>query len=638
MNGIVAADVNNDGYVDIVTVSSSNNEIRVFINSGTGTFSGGGVSYASTGTAPNKIAIADINKDGRPDVIVSNSTSNNYTVFQNSGTGTFSTTSTVSSGALTAPSGVILSDINNDGYPDLIFTTSGSTAVSAMKNNAGGGYTFGAKSDYTTGAGPTAVAAADVNNDGKVDLAVSNGTANSVSILLNSGTGAFGAKTDYAVAAAPSVIAFADFNNDNKPDIVELSNTNSLHSVLLNSGTGTFANRIDLSTPGSNAQSNIAFTDLNRDGYTDIVAGIGSFAQFYVFTNQMNATVTSTGLANNSIVVNGQGYFQTTTDTTAALQVQNSTGTNIFNVDTTNQRVGILNSAPSYALHVGSATVTSGTTVARFQNAGGTCDITPNIAGGITCTSDLRFKKNITDYSGALAKLSSLRTVNYNLNSEADGSQMHVGFIAQELEAILPDLVLTDADGYKSVSYAGLTPYLVAALQEQQTQISALQSSVGLINGGTINGSLNVTGAVTLGGGLSVTGDVSITGNLTVIDLIAENITINGHVITGGSVPAVTSGTATGTGATATIEGNDTSGKITVVAGTSTTAGELAKVNFNKPFSAKPRIVIAPANSDAAGLNAFYDDSATTTDSFAVWAKNNLEAGKTYIFTYWANQ
>ncbi len=137
--------------------------------------------------------------------------------------------------------------------------------------------------------------------------------------------------------------------------------------------------------------------------------------------------------------------------------------------------VGIGNTNPGVRFHVGSSTIPIATTVARFENAGGTCDVTPNIAGGITCTSDERFKTNIQDFSGALNLINQIDVKSYNL---INGGTYQVGVIAQGLEQILPDLVMTNEEGYKSVSYSGLTPYLIAAVQEQQNLVDGVDAKV----------------------------------------------------------------------------------------------------------------------------------------------------------------
>ena len=135
--------------------------------------------------------------------------------------------------------------------------------------------------------------------------------------------------------------------------------------------------------------------------------------------------------------------------------------------DDANNYLGIQNNTPGYALHVGSSSLSSGTTVARFENAGGTCDVTPNVSGGITCTSDIRFKKNITDMQNDEVRdaLRNLVIKSYNMTADADADQKQIGFIAQNVQDLFPSLVRTDSTGRLSVSYAGMAPIIVSAVQ-----------------------------------------------------------------------------------------------------------------------------------------------------------------------------
>ena len=155
-------------------------------------------------------------------------------------------------------------------------------------------------------------------------------------------------------------------------------------------------------------------------------------------------------------------------------------GTGIDGTGTTisTGNIGIANSSPAYRLHVGSAAIVSGTTVARFENAGGTCDVTPNVAGGITCTSDLNSKRNISDFSGGLDLLASLQPKSFNMKADTEGSATQLGFIAQDVEQVIPGLVMTDANGKKSLSYIGLVPYTISAIKEQQIQFNSLSLDV----------------------------------------------------------------------------------------------------------------------------------------------------------------
>ena len=96
-------------------------------------------------------------------------------------------------------------------------------------------------------------------------------------------------------------------------------------------------------------------------------------------------------------------------------------------------------------------------------------------------SSDARYKTNVTNLAGVLDKVALLRGVRYDIAGEPDirtGMGRHIGFIAQELELLYPELVVTDKDGYKAVAYDKMTAILVEAFKEQQKEIEAYRSSV----------------------------------------------------------------------------------------------------------------------------------------------------------------
>lgn len=118
------------------------------------------------------------------------------------------------------------------------------------------------------------------------------------------------------------------------------------------------------------------------------------------------------------------------------------------------------------------------------------CVISPTVSGGFSCSSDIRLKKNITKISdntpfilsavsivstSSLERLNSLDSVMYNWKSENDSRAKHAGFIAQQVEQIFPDLVLTNASsGLKSVAYSGFVPYLAQGIKELNTKVDNL--------------------------------------------------------------------------------------------------------------------------------------------------------------------
>ncbi len=155
--------------------------------------------------------------------------------------------------------------------------------------------------------------------------------------------------------------------------------------------------------------------------------------------------------------------------------------------------VGIGTTSPDMLLSVGSATPTG--SVAHFENSTGSCYINPTTTA-LVCSSDQRLKHNFNaiSTSTALAGIRALSPTFYNWNSETAGTAEHAGFIAQEVQPIFPDLVATAPDGYLTMNYAGLTPYLTAALQGiaatvdgHDMRITSLESRLAALESGAVS-------------------------------------------------------------------------------------------------------------------------------------------------------
>ncbi|WP_170139472.1 FG-GAP-like repeat-containing protein [Larkinella arboricola] len=271
LNGLPAsieiADFNGDGKPDLAVTDrqigeNPKGQVEVFLNTGSGNM--GTSAIFTIGNLPWRSTIADLNADGRPDLVASTSTSpfeGDLAVLLNNGAGGFN--APVSYPAGRTPIGITAGDFNNDGKPDLASGDYNGNKVVILLNSGNGLF-----SSPPAGNTPFWLASADLNGDGKPDLATANITANSVSVQFGTDNGNFGPATTYPVASVPNTVAAGDLNGDGKPDLVLTSETTNAVSILLNSGQGTFPSATTLAV--GVIPSSLAIGDITGDGKADV--------------------------------------------------------------------------------------------------------------------------------------------------------------------------------------------------------------------------------------------------------------------------------------------------------------------------------------------------------------------------------
>ncbi len=265
---VLAADVNGDGHPDLITANQFGNTLTVLTNNGGGSF--GLAASPAVGVNPCSVTAADVNGDGLVDLIAANQTSATLTVLTNNGSGGFGVSAIPA--VASNPRSVITADVNGDGWPDLItanFNPGGTLTV--LTNNGSGG--FGLAASPAVGSNPNAVTTADVNGDGKPDLISANKSGSSLTVLTNNGSGSFGLAATLSVGSAPAAVAAADVNGDGKLDLVSANSgngTGNTLTVLTNNGSGGF---VLAATPvvGSNPNF-VATADVNGDGSVDLIS------------------------------------------------------------------------------------------------------------------------------------------------------------------------------------------------------------------------------------------------------------------------------------------------------------------------------------------------------------------------------
>ncbi|MBC8151816.1 MAG: T9SS type A sorting domain-containing protein [Bacteroidetes bacterium] len=234
---VVVADFNADGRLDVATANFGNNTTSVLLGNGNGTFS----SAVTFGTAGgpyqfeySSIAVGDFNRDGRADLVMTNSSASLVTLLLGRGNGTFDVSRF---GVGNKPLAVTVADFNLDNNPDLAIATAGNTNSNIALLLGNGNGSFGSLTSFSGGNGSIlSIVASDFNGDSKPDLATVNNSANTstASVVLGNGTGGFGGPTSFNVGIFPGAIAAGDFNVDGKPDLVTANFSDNAVSILLN--------------------------------------------------------------------------------------------------------------------------------------------------------------------------------------------------------------------------------------------------------------------------------------------------------------------------------------------------------------------------------------------------------------------
>lgn len=241
-----------------------------------------GSQITTEGYRPSAIQAADLDGDGDVDAAIANYgnfITAKVTLMFNQGDGTYAPPVFLDAAGETMD--VVIADLDGDGDPDLAFaqSSSGITGNRVLVYLNHGDGTFAAQRVFTTGVGPTAIAAFDADGDGDLDLVTANNRFNEedVSVLFNDGAASFTTRVDAFIGGhRPNDVAAGDLNGDGSPDLaVALEAGPDRVALLFNDGSGSFGAPVfhDTLFPYSVAIPGVAIADIDLDGDNDVLHG-----------------------------------------------------------------------------------------------------------------------------------------------------------------------------------------------------------------------------------------------------------------------------------------------------------------------------------------------------------------------------
>ncbi len=265
-----AADLDGDGDVDLAVADSGSYDLAVFLNAGDATF--GPAIFLSTGGPTWGVVAVDFDGDGDQDLAASTGDSGTVVIFLNNGDGTFPASPSQVLDAGSGAFNISICDPNGDFHPDLTVSSGGPSSVKTFINDGGGGFPPTPSGSYDTEGSSWGLFSADLDGDGKPDLAVSNKQEGSLTILLNNGEGAYPEVSgSYDTEGSAWGLFGGDFDGDGDIDLAISGAESGSVKIFINNGDSTFYLFGSYDTEGSSW--GLFAADLNGDGTVDLAVG-----------------------------------------------------------------------------------------------------------------------------------------------------------------------------------------------------------------------------------------------------------------------------------------------------------------------------------------------------------------------------
>jgi FG-GAP-like repeat/Putative Ig domain len=280
---LTTGDFNNSGKLGLAAANPEQSNVPILLGNGDGTFTIPTSFVYSDGLYTNTLAVGDFLGNGNLDLAVANSPSGlPIDIVLGCGDGRFNQGPVSANASLTGAYMPAVGDFNGDGKLDIAVTGGGYAAfvdaVTILLGNGDGTFSLAQNSTFATGSNPWPIVAADFNGDGNLDLAVANLNDATLTILLGNGDGTFTPATGspVAVGGGPDALATADLNSDGKLDLVVANQNDGTLTILLGNGDGTFTPATGSPIAVGGTPNSVAVGDFNSGGRLGIAVATGS--------------------------------------------------------------------------------------------------------------------------------------------------------------------------------------------------------------------------------------------------------------------------------------------------------------------------------------------------------------------------
>jgi hypothetical protein len=299
---VAAADLNGDGRLDLVSADTSSNRLSIFFQASTGAFPTTASIALNTGSGPRSVVAADLNGDGQLDLVSADSGSNRLSVFFQIAAGIFPASASLALDTGSNPRSVVAADLNGDGRLDLVSPDDGNNRLSVFFQAASGGFLTTASVELNTGDSPAAVAAADLNGDGRLDLVSADLFGNSLSIFFQGAPGIFPTAPNGGFVNGENLVSVlaADLNGDGRPDLVAPDVFGNRLSIFFQTAPGEFRFPASVALSTGNFPSHAVAADFNGDGRLDLVSVDSRLSIFFQTTSGVFPAAPSVALTTGS--------------------------------------------------------------------------------------------------------------------------------------------------------------------------------------------------------------------------------------------------------------------------------------------------------------------------------------------------